>query len=239
LYIKNEEKQALSHLYYTQYNTYYKTNVTIMKKTRKYSQSVDDSQLVVLYKNGEEAAFEELLLRHKNRIFTSIVMIVKDHETAEDLLQETFIKAVKTIKSGSYNEEGKFLPWISRIAHNMAIDHFRKSRRYPTLAMDESRNTDDYNPFDVAEDSYEDKRVKEDTIGQLKEFIKNLPETQREVLVMRQYMQMSFQEISEVTGVSINTALGRMRYALINLRKQMSVNNLESLQYAIKDNFAE
>jgi RNA polymerase sigma-70 factor (ECF subfamily) len=205
-----------------------------MKRTRKFNQTIDDSQLITFYKNGDESAFEELLFRHKSKIYTSILLIVKDQETAEDLMQETFIKAIKTIKTGRYNEEGKFLPWISRIAHNMSIDYFRKQKRYPSVVLEDGSNV--FNNFDFADESYEDKQIKNETYSQLRELIKNLPDSQREVLIMRQYMQMSFQEIAEITGVSINTALGRMRYALINLRKQMTQTNVS---YADKKNFAE
>jgi len=181
---------------------------------------IGDSELITQYKSGNEKAFEELTLRHKNKIYTTILLIVKDSEIAEDLLQETFIKAIKTIKTGRYNEEGKFLPWISRIAHNMAIDYFRKQKRYPMIVMEDGSNV--FNTLDFAEDSYESLQIKSETHAKLRELIQNLPDAQREVLMMRHYMQMSFQEIAEITGVSINTALGRMRYALINLRKQMN-----------------
>ena len=189
---------------------------------RKYK--VNDCELITQYKNGNEKAFEELVQRHKNKVFTTIYLIVKDQYIAEDLLQETFIKAIKTIKSGRYNEEGKFLPWISRIAHNMAIDYFRKQKRYPTIIMEDGTNV--FNTLDFTEESYESIQIKTETHSKLKELILKLPDTQREVLIMRHYMHMSFQEIAEKTGVSINTALGRMRYALINLRKQMSQINI-------------
>jgi len=181
---------------------------------------VSDSELITKYKKGNEKAFEELTNRHKNKIFTTILLIVKDSEIAEDLLQETFIKAIKTIHSGRYNEEGKFLPWISRIAHNMAIDYFRKQKRYPMIMMEDGSNV--FNTLDFAENPYESNQIQKEEHARLRELIQNLPDTQREVLMMRHYMQLSFQEIAEHTGVSINTALGRMRYALINLRKQMN-----------------
>jgi RNA polymerase sigma-70 factor (ECF subfamily) len=155
--------------------------------------------------------------RHKSRVFTTIYLIVKDKYVAEDLLQDTFIKVVKIVKSGKYNEEGKFLPWVLRIAHNLAIDNFRKKKRYPTIVMEDGSRV--FNTLDFAEDSVESLQIKEDTNAVLKQLVKELPESQREVLIMRHYMQMSFQDIAESTEVSINTALGRMRYALINLRK--------------------
>lgn len=185
---------------------------------------VSDSDLVSHYKGGNEEAFEELVSRHKSRIFTTIYLIVKDKYTAEDLLQDTFIKVVKTIKSGKYNEEGKFLPWVLRIAHNLAIDYFRKDRRYPTIVMEDGSKV--FNTLEFAEDSIESHQIKSDTNALLKKLVQELPESQKEVLIMRHYMQMSFQDIAEATDVSINTALGRMRYALINLRKKMQNLNI-------------
>ncbi|MEM6737289.1 MAG: sigma-70 family RNA polymerase sigma factor [Bacteroidota bacterium] len=177
-----------------------------------------DSDLLSLYIGGNEEAFEELLKRHKDRVFTTIYLIVKDRYTTEDLMQEVFIKAIRTIKSGRYNEEGKFLPWILRIAHNLSIDYFRKSKRYPVIVMEDGSSV--FNSLDFSETTIEDKHIKQDTYNLLKAYIRELPDSQREVLVMRHYMKMSFQEIADATDVSINTALGRMRYALINLRKR-------------------
>ncbi|TDB63615.1 RNA polymerase sigma factor [Arundinibacter roseus] len=181
---------------------------------------VSDSELVSLYIRGEEKAFEKLVQRHKSRIYTTIYLIVKDQYVAEDLMQDTFIKAVDTIKSGRYNEEGKFLPWIIRIAHNLAIDYFRRDKRYPNVVFEDGSNV--FNTLDFSEDSVESIQIRQETHEQLREMIQRLPEVQRQVLIMRHYEDMSFQEIADATGVSINTALGRMRYALINLRKQFS-----------------
>lgn len=185
---------------------------------------LNDSHLVGLYKSGDEEAFKELIVRHKNRIFTTIYVIVKDREHAEDLLQETFIKAIDTIKSGRYNEQGKFLPWILRIAHNLSVDNYRRSKRYPTIVMEDGSNI--FNCMEFAEASFETKQMQKDTIEKLKSLIDQLPEAQREVLIMRSYMDMSFKEIADATGVSINTALGRMRYALLNLRKKLTQTNI-------------
>jgi RNA polymerase sigma-70 factor (ECF subfamily) len=149
---------------------------------------------------------------------------VKDQYIAEDLLQETFIKVVNTIKNGKYNEEGKFLPWVMRIAHNLAIDHFRKAKRYPTIIMEDGSSV--FNTLQFSEESFETQQIKKETHKKLRNLIKELPSSQKEVLIMRHYMQMSFQEIADATGVSINTALGRMRYALINLRKKMNKYNV-------------
>jgi RNA polymerase sigma factor (sigma-70 family) len=188
-----------------------------------------DSQLVSLYQQGNEEAFTVLLHRHKSRIYTAIYFIVKDRYKAEDLLQETFIKAVNTIKGGRYNEEGKFLPWLSRIAHNLAIDAFRRNRRYPEIVLEDGSGV--FNSMEFAEDSAESKQITQDTQTRLRDFIKELPAEQKQVLIMRHYMDMSFQDIADKTGVSINTALGRMRYALINLRKKMT-----KTQYAYDQN---
>lgn len=185
---------------------------------------ISDSELVSLYINGNEEAFKELLNRHKNRVFTTIHLIVKDRYLAEDLLQETFIKVVKTIKSGRYNDEGKFLPWILRIGHNLAIDTFRRSKRYPTVLMEDGTNI--FETLEFAEAPIEDRQITEETINKIKRHIQELPDSQKQVLIMRSYLDMSFKEIADATGVSINTALGRMRYALINLKKKMKENSL-------------
>ncbi|MDH5368049.1 MAG: sigma-70 family RNA polymerase sigma factor [Cyclobacteriaceae bacterium] len=185
---------------------------------------LSDSKLLSLYKNGNEGAFEQLLTKHKSRVYTTIYLIVKDECIAEDLLQETFIKAINTIKSGRYNEEGKFLPWILRIAHNMAIDHFRKQKRYPTIVLEDGSPV--LNTLEFSENSFETAQIEKETHDALKDCINQLPETQKDVLLKRHYMGLSFQEIAEESGVSINTALGRMRYALINLRKMMKQYNI-------------
>jgi RNA polymerase sigma factor (sigma-70 family) len=185
---------------------------------------LSDSALVSLYIAGNENAFELLVNRHKNKVFTTILLIVKDTDTAEDLLQDTFIKAIHTMKTGRYNEEGKFSSWICRIAHNLAIDFFRKEKRSPMINIEDSSNI--FNTLSFSEESIESIQIKEETHERLRELIQQLPDAQKEVLIMRHYADMSFQEIAETTGVSINTALGRMRYALINLRKKMTNSNI-------------
>lgn len=180
---------------------------------------ISDKKLVSSYRSGNEEAFAELLKRHHAKVFSTIYLIVKDRYVAEDLLQEAWTKAVNTIRAGRYNEEGKFLPWIIRIAHNLAIDYFRKTKRRPEVVLEDGSFV--FNNMSFSEDSYESLRIRKETHASLRDFIKELPDTQREVLVMRHYMDMSFKEIADITGVSINTALGRMRYALINLRKKM------------------
>ena len=177
---------------------------------------VSDAALLSAYIQGDDKAFETLVKRSKSKVYTTIYLIVKDRYIAEDLMQEAYIKAIDVIKSGRYNEEGKFLPWILRIAHNMAIDHFRKDKRYPTIVLEDGSKV--FNSFDFAEDSVEEQQMKADQVENIREMIKKLPDEQREVLVMRHYEDLSFQEIADQTGVSINTALGRMRYALTNLR---------------------
>jgi len=182
-----------------------------------------DSELIAQYRNGSDAAFDLLVDRYQSKIYTTIVLIVKDQKVAEDLLQDVFVKVVKTLQSDKYNEEGKFQPWVMRIAHNLAIDYFRKAKRYPTIVMEDGSNV--LNSLSFAEESVEDRQIREDSIELVKRLIQELPEAQKEVLIMRHYLDMSFQEIADQTGVSINTALGRMRYALIHLRKKMKKLN--------------
>lgn len=190
---------------------------------------VSDAALLSAYIQGDDKAFETLVKRSKSKVYTTIYLIVKDRYIAEDLMQEAYIKAIDVIKSGRYNEEGKFLPWILRISHNMAIDHFRKEKRYPTIVLEDGSKV--FNSFDFAEDSVEEQQMKADQVENIRELIKKLPDEQREVLVMRHYEDLSFQEIADQTGVSINTALGRMRYALINLRKML---NKQEIAYDAK-----
>lgn len=185
---------------------------------------VSEAALISAYINGDDKAFETLVKKTKSKVYTSIYLIVKDRYIAEDLLQETYIKAIDVLKSGRYNEEGKFTPWIVRIAHNLAIDYFRKDKRYPTIILEDGSIV--FNSFEFSEDSYEDIQLKQDQIVNIRELIKKLPDEQREVLMLRHYEELSFQEIADMTQVSINTALGRMRYALINLRKMLQKQEL-------------
>ena len=183
----------------------------------------EDGVLIALYRNGNESAFNLLLDRYQSKVFTTIFLIVKDQDVAEDLLQDVFVKVLHTFNSDKYNEEGKFQPWVMRIAHNMAIDHFRKAKRYPTILLEDGSNL--LNSLSFAEDSSEEQRIKAETLAWVRNLIDELPEAQREVVIMRHYLDMSFQEIAEQTGVSINTALGRMRYALNHIRKKMKQVN--------------
>ena len=191
--------------------------------------NLSDAELLSHYKQGNEKAFEVLLRRHKSKIYSTIYLIVKDQYIAEDLMQDVFIKIVDIIRSGRYNEEGKFIQWAARMAHNLAIDHFRRNKRYPTIVLEDGMNV--FNSLNFAEASIEEVRITNETHTSLRNMIQTLPEPQREVLLMRHYADMSFQEIAEATGVSINTSLGRMRYALINLRKLIEKNNVAYDQY--------
>ncbi|HMB62434.1 MAG TPA: sigma-70 family RNA polymerase sigma factor [Eudoraea sp.] len=185
---------------------------------------IDDSVLVRDYMSGDERSLEILIGKHNQRLSSFIYSKVLDRDIAEDIFQDTFIKVIKTLRKGSYSEEGKFLPWVMRIAHNLIIDHFRKNRRMPKF-----EGGDDFNIFSVIGDdrlNAEKQLIKDQIDSDLGLLIEELPEDQKEVLVMRIYKDMSFKEISENTGVSINTALGRMRYALINLRKIIEKNNI-------------
>jgi len=190
---------------------------------------VSEAALISAYISGDDKAFEVLVKKTKSKVYTSIYLIVKDRYIAEDLLQETYIKAIDVLKSGRYNEEGKFTPWIVRIAHNLAIDYFRKDKRYPTIVLEDGSIV--FNSFEFSEDSFEDIQLKQDQIVNIRELVKKLPDEQREVLMLRHYEELSFQEIADMTQVSINTALGRMRYALINLRKML---NKQELAYDAK-----
>jgi len=179
----------------------------------------NDHQLIALYLEGNELAFEELLNRHKAKIFTSIYLFVKDQDLADDIFQEVFIKIIDTLRKGKYNHEGKFVQWALRISYNLCVDYFRKNKRRPTMS-----STDEFNIFDVigqSDDNIEDSMIKNQTHERIKMLVDKLPPEQREVIILRHYADMSFKEISQLTKVSINTALGRMRYALINIRRMI------------------
>lgn len=196
----------------------------LIKHTPMKLQQVSDQDLVKLYIGGDESVIEELLRRHKSKIFTSIYLLVKDQYLAEDIFQDAFIKVINTLRSGRYNEEGKFLPWVMRIAHNLVIDYFRKEKRTPTITS--ADGTDVLNLIQIHEESAEERMLREQTHTDLRKMIHLLPDEQKEVLIMRHYADLSFKEIAELTDVSINTALGRMRYALSNLRKMMNVKEI-------------
>lgn len=191
---------------------------------QKLSKLADD-QLVAAYAKGDNEAFDALLSRHKDRVFSYILHIVKDRDQAEDIFQETFVKAIMTIKQGRYTDSGKFSAWISRIAHNLIIDFYRQEKAENTVSTD-SDETDMLNRRDLAEENVEDRLVSEQIQEDVRRIIDALPESQREVLMMRYYRDMSFKEIAEATNVSINTALGRMRYAILNMRRIAQENNI-------------
>jgi len=181
------------------------------------NQVLSDQELVHMYKAGDETALESLINRHKKKIFTTIYIFVKDQYLAEDIFQDTFIKIINTLRKDKYKEEGKFLPWALRISHNLCIDYFRKAKRTPKIT-----NQDGFDIFDVLKFSSvnaEQSMIRDETTSRVRHLLDQLPEEQKEVVILRHYANLSFKEISKLTNVSINTALGRMRYALINMRK--------------------
>ena len=178
---------------------------------------IPDSLLVKNYVSGDENALEILIKRHQSKIYGFIYSKIPDRDICDDVFQDTFIKVIKTLKSNSYNEEGKFLPWVMRISHNLVIDHFRKTKKMPMF-----RETEEFSIFSIMSDNsvtIENQMINDQVELDLKKLIEELPADQKEVLMMRIYQDLSFKEISELTGVSINTALGRMRYAILNIRK--------------------
>ena len=187
--------------------------------------NLSDYELVNLYVKGKQSSMEVLINRHKKKIYTYIVLIVKDSHTADDIFQDTFIKVIKSLRQNKYNEEGRFLSWVMRIAHNLIIDHFRKAKNQKTYSND-SNGIDIFNNSQFADKTVEDTMVNDQIENDLKSLVDRLPDEQREVIILRHYAGMSFKEIAEATDVSINTALGRMRYALINLRKTIEEKNL-------------
>ncbi len=190
--------------------------------------NIDDRGLVKAYINGDEKAFEALLIRHKDKIYRFIYLKVRDSALAQDIFQDTFIKVVNTLKAGSYNEEGKFLPWAMRIAHNLVIDFFRKSNKV-RMVSESSSARDDFNVFHtlkLEDENVQDEMTRLELESQMVDLIEYLPESQRDILKMRIFNEMSFKDIAEMEDISINTALGRMRYALINLRKLIEKHDL-------------
>ena len=185
---------------------------------------LSDSELISLYIGGDESALKTLILRHEEKIFTYILSAVKCRELAEDIFQDTFIKVINTLRSGGYQDEGKFPQWVMRIANNLKIDHFRKAQRLP--AYESNGDFDIFDTLGLEDPSVEQKMIQEQVYTDIQGLLQYLPEEQREVLEMRIYQDISFKEIAELTNVSINTALGRMRYALINLRKMVEEKKL-------------
>ncbi len=189
------------------------------------TESLNDNELVQKFIEGDQKSLEILIHRHKSRIFSYILLIVKNQELAEDVFQETFIKVIRSLKRKKYVENGKFVSWVLRIAHNLIIDHFRKVKLQGTVSND-STDADIFNSQKFSEETIEDQMVIDQILNDVKGLVKELPEDQQQVIYMRHYMGLSFKEIAEQTGVSINTALGRMRYALINMRKLIEKKNL-------------
>lgn len=181
--------------------------------------TLNDQQLIYQYLDGNERAFEELLNRHKAKIYSSIYLFVKDQSLAEDIFQEVFIKIIDTLRKGKYNHEGKFLQWALRISYNMCVDNFRRNKRRPQLSPTET--FDIFDVLKVTDDNAEQTIIKSQTHQKVRQLVDMLPPEQREVVILRHYADMSFKEIAKLTRVSINTALGRMRYALINIRKMI------------------
>ncbi|WP_291114595.1 RNA polymerase sigma factor [Flavobacterium sp. UBA6135] len=183
-----------------------------------------DAVLVKSYVSGDENALSLLIERHQSKIYGFIYSKISDRDVSDDIFQDTFIKVIKTLKSNSYNEEGKFLPWVMRIAHNLVVDHYRRNKKMPMF-----RETEDFSIFSIMTDNsqtIENQLITNQVESDLKRLIEELPDDQKQVLVMRMYQDLSFKEIADLTGVSINTALGRMRYALMNLRKVIEKNNI-------------
>lgn len=187
-----------------------------------------DQDLVRLFLDGNSNSLDILLNRHKSKVFSFIMYKVKNKSIAEDIFQDAIIKVITSLQKGKYNEEGKFLPWVTRISHNLVIDHFRKQKRIPVVGK--SKKFEDFDIFDVIDNNEltkEKNMMVDEQTQMLKKLINSLPDSQREVLIMRHYEDLSFKEIAEKTGVSINTALGRMRYALLNVRKELEIHNVD------------
>jgi RNA polymerase sigma-70 factor (ECF subfamily) len=181
--------------------------------------NLTDQQLIHLFMDGDADALETLIIRHKDKIYTSIFLLVKDKYLAEDIFQDVFIRVIDTVRSGRYTEEGKFLPWAMRIAHNLCVDHFRKVKRTPTIKTGEDR--DIFEVLNFSEEGVDKRMMQKQSHDRVRQMLDLLPEDQREVIILRHYAELSFKEIAALTNCSINTALGRMRYGLINLRKMM------------------
>jgi len=186
--------------------------------------ALSDNELIARYQVGEEMALKTIILRYQRRLFSYLIVSVRNKELAEDIFQDTFIKVINTIRSGNYHEEGKFFQWIMRIANNLKIDYYRRLQHMPTV--DGGEDFDIFTIIGSRDESVEEKMIREQTYADLNHYVEYLPEEQKEVLKLRIYNDYSFKEIAEMTNVSINTALGRMRYALINLRKIMAKNQV-------------
>jgi RNA polymerase sigma factor (sigma-70 family) len=184
------------------------------------NEKISDYELIMRFIKGEQSCFEDLIHRHKNKVFAYISLYIRDQALAEDIFQDTFLKVIQSVKSGRYYDNGKFISWVMRISHNLIIDHFRRIKQMNTVSND-NYESDIFNSKKFAENNVEDDMIKRQVQKDIRKMITHLPDDQREVVILRHYAGLSFKEIAEITDVSINTALGRMRYALINLRKIM------------------
>jgi RNA polymerase sigma-70 factor (ECF subfamily) len=181
---------------------------------------ITDYELILRFIKGEQSCFEHLINRHKNKVFAYISLYIRDQSLAEDIFQDTFLKVIQSVKAGKYSDSGKFVSWVMRITHNLIIDHFRRIKQMNTISND-NYESDLFNSKRFAEDNIEDDMIKRQIQKDVRKMISHLPDDQREVVILRHYASLSFKEIADITDVSINTALGRMRYALINMRKIM------------------
>ncbi|HUX96292.1 MAG TPA: sigma-70 family RNA polymerase sigma factor [Bacteroidales bacterium] len=186
---------------------------------------ISDYELITRFIKGEEVCFEQLIHRHKNKVFAYISLYIRDQALAEDIFQDTFLKVIQSVKAGKYSDNGKFLSWVMRIAHNLIIDNFRRVKQMNTISND-NYESDLFNSSKFSEGNIENDLIKKQIQKDIRIMISSLPEDQKEVVILRHYADMSFKEIADLTGVSINTALGRMRYALINMRKMMEEKNI-------------
>ena len=189
------------------------------------NKSISDYELIQGFINGEQSCFEQIIKRHKNKVFAYISLYIRDQALAEDIFQDTFMKVFQSIKTGRYQDNGKFISWVMRIAHNLIIDHFRRIKQMNTVSNDEYES-DLFNSKKLAESTVEEDMIRRQIQKDVRKMINHLPDDQREVVILRHYAGLSFKEIAEITDVSINTALGRMRYALINMRKIMEENKI-------------
>lgn len=184
-----------------------------------------DYELITSYIKGDNRSMELLILRHKSKVYSYISLYIRSRDLADDIFQDTFMKVVQSIRAGRYQDDGRFLSWVMRISHNLIIDHFRREKQLG-LVLNDDYESDLFNSKRLSDDNVEDVMVRRQVLRDVRRLISDLPEDQREVVIMRHYAGMSFKEIADMTGVSINTALGRMRYALINMRKTMSEKNI-------------
>jgi len=192
--------------------------------------TMTDEQLICRFANGDNQAFDVLLTRHKSRVFTYILMVVRNRDLAEDIFQEAFMKVIMTVKQGRYTESGKFYAFVTRIAHNLIIDHYRRERNENTISNEEFGDVDLFNNVKICEENVEDALVRNQVFDDVNKLMRHLPENQQEVVRLRFFEDYSFKEIADLTGVSINTALGRMRYAVLNMRRMAEENHI-SLVY--------